>query len=614
MTTATTTPIILPRERDTDPIVYVPEVGEDPWTGIRDVLAHHGPRGLVGLDVETTGVDWSDLLRTVQFGTPTHAIVLDVENDPLHAEAAKAVLAMKELWFTAHNGAFDANVLHRSGYVSITDLMSRMIDTMVLAVLNEPPQKFEGDGGRPVAKMDLKSLAGDLLGEAYSPDAKKELQASWRKNKWTVSGAIETRGWAQCDVHSEEFQRYAAADVIDGSRLAETLLPLVEAEVGAEVIQREHNLLVLCGEMQSRGYRVDREAVEPVVAAEEAKIVQLDMQLAELGVHEPTKNRVVAAAIEAETGVTLPLTDKGEKSVDQLTLSGITNSRIVPVLLERRSVSKGAGTYLSSWMELSSTDGRLHPSINSLKAATGRFSMSDPSLQNVPASLREYILADLGHVLVTADFSSVEMRIGAGYAGDAGLIADFVNGIDPYKLIAWATYHPHDPDDSNVTKAERQRAKAILLGRMYGRSAKSLAYQEDISEEEAQGVMDFIYARYPNLSRFSKSLEQSVKMGLTRHTLPSGRAVVVDPTWARKAMNYLVQGTGRELMVDAGFRLCDAGYRDQLWISIHDEWIVQVPEDRAEATAQHMAEVMSTTFRGVPIVAEAHVLGAKWGK
>lgn len=605
---------ILPRERTTDPIVHAPAVGEDPWVGIRDVLANRGPLGLIGLDVETSGVDWSDVLRTVQFGTPTRAVVLDAESDPVHAGAAKTVLADPDIWFTAHNSAFDIQVLDRSSFADATTLAERMVDTLILAALNEPPTRFEGEHGGLAPKMDLKSLAGSLLGEAYSPYAKKKLQASWRKKKWTVSGAYETRGWAQCDVHDEPFQRYAAADVIDGSRLAETLLPLVSLEVGAEVIQREHRLLVLCVEMQKRGYLVNRAEAERVISEERAKVCDLDRQLAALGVSEPSKNRAVAAALEAETGTDLPLTEKGEKQVDKLALSNLPTSKIAPVLLERRAAEKGAGTYLSNWLELSRTDGRLHPSINSLKAATGRFSMSDPSLQNVPADLRKFIVAPPGCVLISADYSSVEMRLGAGYSQETRLIEDFRSGVDPYRLVARAAYHPTDPDDSTVTKPERQRAKAILLGRQYGRGAASLARQEGMEESEAEQIMALIDSRYPRLGAFAKELSNRVKLGMTRIPLPSGRAVSVDPTWARKAMNFLIQGTGREILVDAGFRLTDAGFRDQLWISIHDEWIVCVPEDQAEEAARRMERAMTTEFMGVPIDAEAKLLGAVWGK
>ncbi|SHX64894.1 DNA polymerase [Mycobacteroides abscessus] len=613
LTTPITAPTVLPRAHDGEPLVYAPMPGEDPTPGIRAVLADPGPAGLVGVDVETSGLEWDARLRTAQFGTPMTAVVLQVERDPLHAEAARAVLAEPGRWFTAHNAVFDALVLDRNGLVDGVELLARTVDTLILASLNEPPARFEGEQGRD-ARRDLKSLSEGLLGQAYSPEAKKELQASWRKRQWTVSGPHESRGWAQCDTTEEPFLRYAAADVIDGSRLAETLLPLVGVEVGGTVIEREHRLLALCAQMQRAGYLVDRDAAAERIARETERLTALDAQLADLGVSEPTKNRLVAEALETETGVALPTTAKGEKQVDKLVLTSLTGSRIAPVLLERRAVAKGASTYLSNWMELSEPDGRLHPSINALKAATGRFSMDGPSMQNVPAELRGFITADPGCVLISADFSSVEMRIGAGYAQDENLVADFRNGTDPYRLVARAAYHPHDPDDSAVTKPERQRAKAILLGRMYGRGAGSLAKQEGMDEAEAAAIMSLIDDRYPRLGRFSRELTRRVQYGQTRIPLPSGRAVAVDPTWARKAMNYVVQGTGRDLLVDAGFRLADAGLRQHLWMSIHDEWIVQVPENSAEQVRALMEQVMSTEFCGVPVVAEATVLGAVWGK
>jgi DNA polymerase-1 len=618
-----TTPTLLKRYDVRDPVVYAPTVGEDPWPGIDDVLAHKGPLEFVGLDVETSGLEWDCVLRTVQFGTPTRAVVLDVEADPIHAAAAKEVLARPGLRFTAHNAAFDVLMLHRNGFCGINDIMARMTDTMILGILTEPPSKIGSDRGGDV-KHDLKSMANTYLGDSYSPEAKKKLQTTWRRQGWTANAkSPETRGWAQCDVHEKEFSAYAAADVIDGSRLAETLLPLTQHVAGSAVIKREHDLLELCMEMQSRGYVVDRERARKLIEKERHRVADLDEQLAELGVTNPSQNRHVAEILEAETGVTLPATASGLKSVDKLTLKNLTKSKVAPLLLQRRAIEKGASTYLANWLELSESDGRLHPYINSLKATTGRFSMNSPSLQNVPGSLRGYILAHPGTAMITADFSSVEVRIGAGFAGDEQLAQDFIDydadpehTFDPYQKVALAAYHPGDPDLSvaALPKQERQRAKSILLGRMYGRGAPGLAKQEGITEDEARAILELIDKRYPKLGRYSLELSHRVKCGQTRFSLPSGRTVAVDPTWARKAMNYCVQGTGRELMVDAGFRLVEAGFRDNLWMSVHDEWLVCVPEEVADEEALRMQTVMNTTFMGVPITASAEILDSRWGK
>lgn len=615
------TPTLLPRYDIREPVVYAPLVGEDPWPGIDDVLANQGPLGFIGLDIETSGLEWDCVLRTVQFGTPMRAVVLDVESDPNHAAAAKEVLARTDLRFTAHNAAFDVLMLNRNGFCDFRRIMPRMTDTLILGALVHPPSKIGGALGADV-KHDLKSMSDTFLGDSYSPEAKKNLQTSWRKRGWTVNAKTPaTRGWAQCDVHDVEFAAYAAADVLDGSRLAETLLPLTRNVVGEGVIKREHDLLELCMEMQDRGYVVDRERAQKLIEKERQRVTDLDEQLAELGVTNPTQNKHVAEIIEAECRVKLPTTASGAKSVDKLTLSNLTRSKVAPLLLQRRAIEKGASTYLANWLELSESDGRLHPYINSLKATTGRFSMNNPSLQNVPGSLRGYILAHPGTALITADFSSVEVRIGAGFAQDERLAQDFIeydadpeHTFDPYQKVALAAYHPGDPDLQKIPKPERQRAKSILLGRMYGRQAAGLAKQEKISEGEAQGILELIDQRYPGLGQYSADIAHQVKCGKTRIMLPSGRTVAVDPSWARKAVNYLVQGTGRELMVDAGFRLVEAGFRDNLWMSVHDEWLVCVPEEEADEAAMRMEKAMNTVFMGVPITASADILDSRWGK
>jgi DNA polymerase-1 len=260
---------------------------------------------------------------------------------------------------------------------------------------------------------------------------------------------------------------------------------------------------------------------------------------------------------------------------------------------------------------------RLHPEVSTLSAATGRFTMSSPSLQNVPKLAREFILPEPGMALVSGDFSAVEVRIGAAYARESGLISDLRAGLDPYALIAESTWGPEfTPDD-------RDACKPILLGRMYGRSATSLARQQlsrnphadfETLKKQAEEIMqNGIDARYPALRRASANLSTMVRVGMSRHRLPSGRCVTVEPAAAHKIFNAVVQGTGRELLIEAGFRLMDAEL-GTLWLSVHDEWVLMVPAAEAEATAARMKEVMATEFLGVPIVASTKVLGTKWGK
>jgi DNA polymerase-1 len=645
---------MIKRETASDPIILAPRVGEDTRPAAEFIIraAESVPEEFFAIDVETTGLDWTDTVRTVQFGTPTAAVVFNVEEDTAHLDAAKYVLA----WVirtrracTAHNASFDCLHLHKLGIVDGVDLLTLMTDTFILASIIQPPlsssqttavreaaaretksaaEELLAEFGMELSDLDegekpkkrknrrgdargLKALTADYLPESYSSIAQDAMVDVWEARNWTSN-----TGWAQTPLDDPHFLAYAGADVLDASRLCRVMYDIALNLFGPEVIRREHSMLRLAAKMQLRGFRVDREAIEADDIKLEAKQDALLERLRTFGIEKPNSTAQVADALAAE-GAELPLTEKGTRSTAASILKLLTDSEIAPIILEYRALAKIRRAYLKSWLKFSETDGHLHPTVHPLRSSTGRFGMERPSLMNVGKAIRRYLLPSPGHVLLSADFSAVEVRISGAYAGDPVMMQHLLDNRDVYEVVAADAY------GQNFTKADRNACKPILLGKIYGRGAESLARQNQTQRpdenpeallSEAKKIMQAIQDRYRELSQFSYDLAGLTRIGVTRHELPSGRSVAIDPAWARNSLNSLVQATGRELLVDAGLALIDAGLEDYIWLSIHDEWLVEAPADRVEEFQALMNRVMTTEFRGVPIVATADVVGEHWDK
>ncbi|WP_082778071.1 DNA polymerase [Tsukamurella pseudospumae] len=593
----------------TDPFgrtVYAPAATDDPREVLVRVLDQRAtPMSCIGLDVETTGIDWSDSLRTVQFGCGELAVVLDAAS-PLHRYAAAEVLSRADVWFTAHNAAFDIGHLHRAGLIDYRELWSRTVDTIILLRLLHPGDAWS----RPA--HGLKAATEQWCGQgASSADAKDALKALWRENKWRK----ESDGWKNTPVDAEPYILYGAADVFDGSLLCATLLPLAAELIGGAVIAREHRVQMLCHGMTLRGLRVDVEAAaqDAEATAELVEVLRADIA-DQFGLENPNSGKQLTAWFAAR-GVELP--DTKADTIKALDLDGEA-AELRDMLLKLRATSKEGATYLRKLSSASTdSDGitRLHPSIGALNARTGRFSITGPSMQNFPPSLRKYVLAEPGHVLVDADFSAVEVRLAAALAGDEALAGVFRRGEDPYLVVAGAIWGVNESTPPDLRKMRRSASKPVLLGHIYGRGPNSLAKSLGIEKNEAKALQSKMNELFPTLPAYVARARHSTAAGLTATRLPSGRVVQVHPREQYTAsVNSTVQGAGRDLLVDALLALDDLGYGERVWLPIHDEWIVQVPEEEAEKACADLSRVMTTELRGVPITADAEVIGSHWRK
>lgn len=255
-------------------------------------------------------------------------------------------------------------------------------------------------------------------------------------------------------------------------------------------------------------------------------------------------------------------------------------------------------------------DGRIHGVLDTLGAQTGRMTSSGPNLQNIQPALRGIFQADPGHILLAADFSSVEPRVMAVLSRDEGLIAA-VQSSDIYTTMATAIWGTAAEGD----KQKRKQAKTACLAISYGQGVTSLGAALGLAEDEARELLHQFQSQYPQLISWSHEVINNAKAGGWQKTLfdrplPRPMDQPGDPRHFR-AVNWIVQGTAADIFKMATARVVDALGPKALWLPIHDELVIQVPEAQ-RAQALDALQLMETKIGDVSIPVEAKVLGTHW--
>ena len=301
---------------------------------------------------------------------------------------------------------------------------------------------------------------------------------------------------------------------------------------------------------------------------------------------------------------------------------------IVEEVLQYRQYAKFRSTYCDGLLKVIAPDGRIHTSFQMTVTATGRLSSTEPNLQNIPtrtelgSQLRRMFTAAEGCVLVDADYSQIELRLLAHMSGDKVMQASFLSGADFHTATAAKVFHV--PEDE-VTPELRRRAKAVNFGIVYGISAFALAQDIGVTVAEAKEYMDRYFATYTGVKQYmtdvvDKAREQGYVETLwhRRRALPELKSSNFNMRsfGERVALNMPIQGTAADIiklaMVRVHSRLAAEGLAARLIMQVHDELIVECPEEeapRVEALLQQ--EMQGVAELSVPLLAEAHT-GHNW--
>ena len=388
---------------------------------------------------------------------------------------------------------------------------------------------------------------------------------------------------------------------------------------------------VLC-EMEREGFLIDADALEALGRDFRARAAELEAQIYALAgeTFNIKSPKQLSEVLFDKLGLPRPRkTNRGFATTSAEVLESLSGDYpICALILEYRKYQKLDSTYVGALIKLRDANGRVHSSFDQTATATGRISSNEPNLQNIPVrtevgrEIRAAFVAKPGCVLVDADYSQIELRVLAHMSGDETMRSAFLEGQDIHSRTAAEVY---GVPLAEVTPAMRSAAKAVNFGIVYGISDFTLARNISVTRAEARDFMERYFARYPGVKRF---MEEAVRLGRERgyaRTLLGRRRYLpelksgnynVRAFGERCAMNSPIQGTAADIIKLAMIRVFEAlraqKLRARLILQVHDELIVEAPEDEAERVRALLRDCMEGVMRlSVPLRTDISV-GRNW--
>ncbi len=377
--------------------------------------------------------------------------------------------------------------------------------------------------------------------------------------------------------------------------------------------------------MERAGVRIDEAHLAHLSAEYEKELARIEKEIHRLAgetflVSSPKQLQVI---LYEKLGLPILKKTKTGYSTAESVLEQLTEHHELPgQVLAWRKLSKLKSTYIDALPPLvDERTGRIHPSFHQLGAATGRLSASNPNVQNIPirgaegARIREAFVPAEDRLLVSADYSQVELRIVAHYSGDASLIEAFRHGDDIHRRTAAEVAGIAQEE---VTDEQRARAKAVNFGIIYGSSAFGLAQQLGIAAGEAQETIDAYFERYDGVRRFLDETKRQAKTDGFVRTLLGRRRYLPDLTSRnrvlrqaaeRMATNTVIQGTAADLikkaMVEVDSAIREAGLEATMILQVHDELVFEASEADREALCELVRDRMERVAKlAVPLTVD----------
>ncbi len=412
---------------------------------------------------------------------------------------------------------------------------------------------------------------------------------------------------------------------------------LVKEELEMLYQQLEHPLIPVLMAIERAGVRIDGPALASQSQNIDEELNRLARRVYELSgeefnINSPKKlGEILFDKLSLKTE-TLRRTSKTKAhSTAFEVLEELALAHEMPrLVLEWRALMKLKGTYIDALPQLvNPTTGRVHTCFNQAVAATGRLSSSDPNLQNIPIrtelgrEIRRAFVADPGHVLISVDYSQIELRVLAHMSGDEALIEAFTRNEDIHDRTALKVFGPNSGLDPHEL---RRRAKIINYALLYGKQAFTLAKDIGVSRQEAQDFIDAYFAGFPSVRAFIESILQSARDTGVVKTMFGRRRLVPDinnkngqvrGAAERVAVNLPIQGTAADIlkraMIDVHLALPKlSGGRARMILTVHDELLFEAPREMAEAVAEGMRDLMQTAVTlTVPLTVDVGI-GENW--
>ena len=601
--------LIANKNIENTPHTYETIVGDQ---AIEDFIKKIIVKKEICIDTETTGIDANNVqLVGLSFSNTTHTgYYLPVANDGDGADGAKHVLEkLKPLFedetitWIGQNLKYDFLVLKWYGII----LKGKTFDTMLAHYVIEP------EGRR---SMDI--LSEQFLG--YAPVSIENLIGKKGKNQGTMR-----------DVPLDQITEYAAEDADITYQLKECFEPLLtKREVKRVFEEVENPLMQVLVDMEFEGVKVDEQFLN-----EYSKVLEADIKISEERVFEQAGVRFNLASPKQLGEVLFDIlkidpkakkTKTGQYATGEDVLAKLAaKHKIVDDILNFRELSKLKSTYVDALPAIvNPKTGRIHTSYAQAVAVTGRLSSTNPNLQNIPIRSergrevrKAFIPRDPDRILVSADYSQIELRVVAAISGDPNMCDAFKQGKDIHTATAAKVYGIAEAD---VTKEQRYKAKSVNFGIIYGQGAFGLAENLGISRTEAKEIIDNYKKEFPNIQLYmdqqiNKAKEQGfveTLMGRKRWLRDINSSNFTVRGFAeRNAINSPIQGSAADMiklaMIKIHREMKKQHWESKMILQVHDELVFDAVESELPALKELILSCMTTAMElpnGVPVEAE----------
>ena len=491
----------------------------------------------------------------------------------------------------------------------------------------------------------LNGIAGDAMLASYIIESHlghglDELSERWLGLKTITYESLCGKGAKQigfADVAIGQATEYAAQDADFALRLEAHLRAQMDAKQLEMYEKMELPVAQVLFEMERNGVQIDRAELARQSEELGAELMKLEQE-AYAAAGQPfnlNSPKQLQEILFDKMGIPtkgLKKTAKGGISTNEAVLEQLAPDYPLPkIILQNRSLAKLKSTYTDKLPEMiSPKDGRVHTTYAQAVAITGRLASNNPNLQNIPIRtaegrrVRRAFTAPQGSVIVSADYSQIELRIMAHLSGDKTLITAFQNGEDVHRRTAAEVF---GTAPENVSSEQRRYAKTINFGLIYGMGQYGLAKSLGIDNISAKNFIDRYFARYPGVAEYmQRTKEQAAAQGFVE-TLFGRRLYLPDihnknanarAGAERAAINAPMQGTASDLikraMIDVSRWLSDDLLQSKLIMQVHDELVLEVPEAELDLVKEKLPQIMAKVDEGmlnVPLVAEVGV-GMNW--
>ena len=507
------------------------------------------------------------------------------------------------------NLKFDIPILHRHGIV----LDEFHADTMLMSYVLNSTATRHGMDKLAMFYLDYETVKySDVTGTAS-----KQINFS----------AVEI----------EVASHYAAEDADITLRLFNKLDSLLKDKpTQIKLLQNiEYPLVHVLSRVEQNGAKIDKNKLSEHSKELSEKITKLSSEAFKIAGEEfnlDSPKQLLEVLYEKLKLPILKKTPKGQPSTNEETLQRLSEEYELPkIILKYRTLAKLKSTYTDSLIRIENTQTkRIHTSYQQAVTSTGRLSSTEPNLQNIPIKtaegrrIREAFVPDKGNILISADYSQIELRIMAHLSKDKNLTHAFNNNLDVHSATASEVFGVSLED---VTQDHRRSAKAINFGLMYGMSAFGLTRQLDIPRAEAQKYLDTYFERYTGVKDYMANIKAQAKEDMFVETIMGRRLYLNEINAAnglrrqaaeRAAINAPLQGSAADIikkaMIDIDAFLDKEMPEVKMIMQVHDELIFETPKKNAQEVLSTMKDMMEAAVKlDIPLIAEA-AIGTNWNE